>query len=48
MKYYTVYGGSCLSVFQDSLFGPILRGQAVQKEYLTPEKGTDKTVPKHQ
>jgi hypothetical protein len=42
MKYYTVYGGSCLPIFQGSLFGPIFKGQAVKKECLTPEKGPDR------
>jgi hypothetical protein len=42
MKYYTVYGGSFLLMFQGSLFGPIFKGQAVKKECLTPEKGTDR------
>jgi hypothetical protein len=42
MKYYIVYSGSCLPVFQGSLFGPTFKGQAVKKECLTPEKGTDR------
>jgi hypothetical protein len=42
MKYYILYGSSCLPIFQGSLFGPIFKGQAVKKECLTPEKGPDR------